>query len=117
MLLKKYSLKELLVLLVGAVFNRILNKLNYYSKYLPLKREINYFVANGCDVFSYGRSLRIANSKRYPSLNFEIRKHTSDIFVFRQVIIKEEYSPIVELIKSKINLIDLIKGWAMLTLF
>lgn len=107
MMSKKYSIKELFVLSVGAVFNRILKKMKYYSKYLPLKREINSLISNGYNVISKRKDLRIDNFKRYPFLKFAIRKYTSDIFVFSQVVIKEEYYPIVELVKNTIKQEDI----------
>lgn len=99
-MLKVYGIKELFVLFVGAVFNRILKKIKYSSKYLPLKREINFFISKGYNVISKREDLLIDSFKRYPFLKFAIRKYTSDIFVFSQVIINEEYYPIVELVKN-----------------
>lgn len=98
---KHFNFKELLILSIGYFCNVLLRELKYKSKYLPLKREIYYFLSEGFQVVSKRKELLLRNSDVFSEITFKVRKHTSDMFVFRQVIINKEYKPIINLINSE----------------
>ncbi|MDD4427519.1 MAG: FkbM family methyltransferase [Paludibacter sp.] len=101
MKIKYFHLNELFIIGLGAIFNRVLNALNYREKYLPIKKEIFSLVNYNFKIIRYNSDLLISNYEKYPNQKFLIRLLTSDISVLKQVIIEKEYMPIVELVEKK----------------
>ncbi len=108
--IQHFYFKELFVLFIGHVFYKILQKFNYEKKYLPLKEEINSLLEENFEIRRKDNSLLLRKPGCCGDKKILIRPSTSDRFVLRQVVIENEYLPIINLIKDKsaINSIRLI---------
>ena len=101
MKIRYFQFNELFIIGLGAIFNRVLNALNYRERYLPIKREIYSLINYDFKISRKNKNLLISNPVKYPNQKFLIRLLTSDIAVLKQVIIEKEYLPIIELVEKK----------------
>jgi FkbM family methyltransferase len=95
--IRAYTSKELIIILIGTLLTKILNKLRFNSKYLLLNEAINFFINNNYKVRRTNKYLCVQNKET----TLFLRPYTSDWKVFKQVMIEEEYMPLVELIRKK----------------
>jgi FkbM family methyltransferase len=99
-LLSVLTVKEYLIVFTGNAAMKVLNKLNYFNKYLPLQTEINSIVGNGYKVKSKNGLLCI--DAEISNYNYRVftRPQTSDYKVFQQVIMNAEYFSLINFIKE-----------------
>jgi FkbM family methyltransferase len=97
---KYYKFKEILVLSLGLIFNKILLKLQYQQKYLPIRNEINYLLKNNFTISRKNNNILICDTQK-DNQKYLLRPLTSDSAVLQQVIIEKEYFPMVKLIEEK----------------
>ena len=101
MKIKYFKFNELVIIGMGAIFNRILCAFNYQEKYVPLKREIFGLLKNNIKIVRKNNNILILKSINNFDNKFLLRLRTSDIPVFNQVVIEEEYLPIIDIVKKK----------------
>lgn len=89
-----------MVLSLGTIFSKILLKLQYQQKYLPIRNEINDLLKDNL-TFSRRRNNILIFDPIKRHQKYLLRLFTSDKAVFKQVIIGNEYMPIIKLIEEK----------------
>ncbi len=99
--IKYFRLNEIIILALGRIFTRILLKLQYQQKYLPLKDEVKELLKNKYTISRKCNNILISNIPKYTKQKYLLRPCTSDKAVLYQVFIGEEYVPIIKLIEEK----------------
>ncbi len=102
--IKVFTLKELLIIGVGSVCMRILNKLGFWHKYLPLKKEVDFLTKEEFNVIRQNKYWCIENNRWG---RIQIRPQTSDVKVVKQVLVDKEYMPLVNLITEYVSSEDI----------
>lgn len=92
------SFRDFIILAVGNISIKVLNRLRYFSKYLPLQKAVIELVNQKYTVGSKKGLIYVKSKKLAPEYKYLLRPFTSDIKVFKQVIEQKEYLPLINLI-------------------
>lgn len=93
--------KELVIIIICKTLNKILRKLNYNQTNKSVYNEMKDVYNEGFQIKRNGNKIIINRNNWYSNKKFVIRLLTSDKEVLKQVIINNEYLPIIDLIKSR----------------
>lgn len=96
--IKLLGFKSFLIISIGKLFHIILRSIRYDDIHMPLKNEVLFFRDQGFQTKISNNLICVYQKKG--SQKYLLRPGTSDKKVFNQVIIENEYLPLVNLIKS-----------------
>lgn len=100
--LAQFSLKESLTLMAGAVLSRILYLLPSFDNYLKQKQFFDLiFLSGGAVIKQQDKNLIVVNdASTIGPYKVVVRRNTSDHIAYNQVLMEEEYKPLVDTVMS-----------------